>query len=126
MDNAVIMQAPYERKASSTVTKQKYKVFDEKLEKYLADKESSNIYNDILELFCDAFNFDPNKSGYDKEKMQKKCLETGKTSYQIYMQKYYEKNKAEVDRKNVERTRRVRAAKKELLKQEHEVAKDIL
>ncbi len=124
MDNAHIMQAPPERKANVSITKQKYKVLKEKLEEYLSDHESLKMYGDILELICDAFKFDPDKSGYDKEKIRKKCLETGKTTYQIYMQKYYENNKTEVDKKNVERTRRVRAAKKELLKQTPEVTQD--
>jgi hypothetical protein len=116
MANAINMQASSERKASTAITKTKYKAFKEKLATYLKENDVSHMTDDILEVMCDAFLFDPEKSAYDKEKVMRKCLETGLNTYEIYTRKYYEKNKEVIDQKSVERTRIRRAANKELLR----------
>lgn len=112
MAAAIIMQASNEKKAINTITKTKYKVLQYNLSAYLKDNDSSQTVEGILQVICDSLMFDPHKSSYDKEKVMRKCLETGLNTYEIYTRKYYEKNKEVLDQKSAEKTRIRRAAKK--------------
>lgn len=114
MADANTMQASNEKKAITTITKTKYRVLQDSLSTLLEDNDMPHMMDDILQIICDSLGFDPQKSSYDKEKIRQKCLETGKNTYEIFTQKYYAKNKELIDKKNVERTRKVRAMKKEL------------
>lgn len=112
MADAIIMQASNEKKAINTITKTKYKVLQDNLAAYLKDNDTSQTVEGILQVICDSLMFDPHKSSYDKEKVMRKCLETGLNTYEIYTRKYYEKNKEVLDQKSAEQTRMRRAAKK--------------
>ncbi len=113
MANAVIMQTSNEKKATNYITKQKYKRIEESIDTYVTERDLQHIKDDILRIICDDLEFDPNLKSYDKDKIQKKCMETGKNTYELFARKYYEKNKEAIDKRNAERTRQMRAIKKE-------------
>lgn len=44
-------------------------------------------------IMCNVLQFEPNASSYNKDRVQKIMAETGKTSYELFGKKSYEKNK---------------------------------
>jgi hypothetical protein len=74
--------------------------------------DERHICIDCCFILCEVLKFDPNKTTYHKERIERVKQETGKTYYEMFNKKYYEKNKEELDRKNVERTRKRRASLK--------------
>jgi hypothetical protein len=102
------MQASNEKKAIVYITKTKYKVLQESLATFLEENGSSQLTDDILQIICDSFMYDPNLKCYDKERVKKKCAETGLSTYELFTRKYYEKNKESIDKKNMEAMRKRR------------------
>lgn len=96
------------------LSKTKYKTFSAELEKFAHEKDdfSEEHVKFVLNLLCTVCNFDPSKSTYDKARVQRMKEETGKSYYELFNKKFYDKNKEELDRKNTERTRLRRAALK--------------
>ena len=106
MASANNMQATTEKKAINSINKMKYKMLNERFEALFAKHANlPHLTDDVLAIICDVLKFDPEMSTYDKAKVQQKCLEKGKSSYQIYTQKYYESNK---DLLNTRRTQKRR------------------
>lgn len=102
------MQAKNEKKATVYITKTKYKALQESLTTFLEENGLPHMTDDILQIICDSFMYDPNLKCYDKDRVQKKCLETGLSTYELYTRKYYEKNKESIDKKNMEAMRKRR------------------
>ncbi len=113
MAYAVEMQPAVPKKANATISKQKFKVYNEGLTLLLEERDCVDLKDDILKLLFDSFGFDPELKCYDREKVQQRCLDSGKSVYEMYTRKYYEKNKDDMDRKAAERMRLVRLKKKE-------------
>lgn len=112
-----------ERKSKNVVvSKTKYKVFSDGLQDIV---ETSEKTDDVLELFCRVFGFDPEKKAYDKERVDRIRAETGLTTYELFQKKHYEKNKAEYDRRNVEKYRKRQQLKKEKEKEKEGTNIDI-
>jgi hypothetical protein len=102
------------RAKNIVLSKAKFKVFCIELEKLVLEQEgfSKEHVDIVVNLLCTTFNFDPTKSTYNKERIERLMQETGKSRYELCNQKYYENNKIEIDKQNKERTRRRRAALK--------------
>jgi hypothetical protein len=100
-----------DKRANVTLSKTKYKAFSEALNNMFVEKQviSADVKDNILTLLCDIFKFDPNMSSYDRARMDRIKLETGKSTYN---RKYYETHKEDLDRKNTEQIRLRRAALK--------------
>lgn len=100
-----------DKRSKIYLSKAKYKAFNENLDEMFVGNGliTADVKDALLACLCDVFKFDPNKSSYDRERVERIKKETGQSTYN---KKYYENNKEEIDRKNVERTRMRRAAMK--------------
>lgn len=99
-----------DRKAKNLLTKTKYnQIYTEMKEKY-SENLGSDIIDDIMEIICNIVKFDPSVSGYNRERVVQLMQTTGKTSYELFEKKYYDKNREEIRKVNAERQRRRRAA----------------
>jgi len=106
-----------EKKGYSSMTKSKYAEFDVAIRQYLNGVkyvDADKVAVDILAILSDVTMFDPSISSYNKDIIEKRRQETGKTTYELLNRKYYDTHKDEIDKKNVINTRLRRAAKKEL------------
>lgn len=106
---------PSDRKPITHMTKGKYKKLQVKVTELVTKNAGCVTSDEILDVICDVLKFDPNLSTYDREKVHSKCLESGTTTYQLVMKKYYEENKktcnarrAEMKRKQVQREKELK------------------
>jgi hypothetical protein len=111
MANAINMQASTdktvtsEKKAVNTINKLKYKILNDRFDQLFDQRSDPQLKDEVLAIIRDVLKFDPEMTSYDKEKIKQRCIETGKNTYQMYTQKYYEEHKNIVNSKRTQKRR---------------------